>query len=183
MAEVITSMLIGPLVSMVKDKVSSYLLDEYKVMEGMEEERKILERKLPAILDIIEDAEEKAAYRAGVRAWLKALKEVSYEANDVFDEFKYEALRREAKKRGHQPQHNMLSIDVVSFFTAYNPIMFRVKMGKKLQKIVQGIDVLVAEMNAFGFSHRQEAPPSKPFRQTDPVMVESEKDIFTVIPK
>ncbi|KAF8747278.1 hypothetical protein HU200_013268 [Digitaria exilis] len=126
MAEVVTSMLIRPLLSMVKDKVSSYLLDEYKVMEGMEEQREILERKLPAILDIIEDAEEKAAHRAGVRAWLKAL-----------------------RKDGQE----------------------------KLQKIVHDIDVLVGEMNAFGFSHKQQAPPLKSSRQTDPVMIESEKDI------
>nr|CAB3480114.1 unnamed protein product [Digitaria exilis] len=178
MAEVVTSMLIGPLVSMVKDKVSSYLLDEYKVMEGMEEQRKILERKLPAILDIIEDAEEKATHRAGVRAWLKALKEVSYEANGVFDEFKYEALVREAKKKGHRLHHNMLGMDVVSLLPAHTPaIVFRHRMGKKLQKIVHDIDVLVGEMNAFGFSHKQQAPPLKSSRQTDPVMIESEKDI------
>jgi Leucine-rich repeat (LRR) protein len=178
MAEVVTSMLIGPLLSMVKDKVSSYLLDEYNVMEGMEEQRDVLERKLPAILDIIEDAEEKAAHRAGVRAWLKALKKVSYEANDVFDEFEYEALAREAKKKGHRPYHNMLSMDVVSLFPAHNPAtVFRRRMGKKLQKIVQDIDVLVAEMNAFGFSHGQQAPPSKLCRQTDPIMIDCEKDI------
>ncbi|KAF8747236.1 hypothetical protein HU200_013271 [Digitaria exilis] len=166
MAEVVTSMLIRPLLSMVKDKVSSYLLDEYKVMEGMEEQREILERKLPAILDIIEDAEEKAAHRAGVRTWLKALRKVSYQANDVFDEFKYEALAREAKKKGHRPHHNMTPA-----------IVFRHRMGKKLQKIVHDIDVLVGEMNAFGFSHKQQAPPLKSSRQTDPVMIESEKDI------
>nr|AAM47627.1 Putative NBS-LRR type resistance protein [Oryza sativa Japonica Group]AAP51994.1 NB-ARC domain containing protein [Oryza sativa Japonica Group] len=171
MAEVV----IGPLVSMVKEKVSSYLLDQYKVMEGMEQQREILERKLPAILDVIEDAEEKGAFRPGVSAWLRALKKVAYEANDVFDEFKYEALRRDARKKG---QFNMLGMDVVSLFPSYNPIMFRNKMGKKLQKIVGSIEVLVSEMNSFGFIHRQQAPPSNQWRQTDSIMADSEKDII-----
>ncbi|CAO2205879.1 unnamed protein product [Urochloa humidicola] len=179
MAEVLTSLLIGPLVSIVKNKVSSYLLDEYKVMEGMEEQREILERRLPAILHIIDDAEEKGANDAAVIAWLKALRKVSYEANDVFDEFKYEALRREAKKRGHQPHHNMLGMDVVSLFPAYNPIVFRRRMGKKLRKIVRDIEVLVTEMNSFGFRHRRQASSTMPLRQMDPVLVESEKDIIS----
>jgi Leucine-rich repeat (LRR) protein len=179
MAEVVTSMLIGPLVSIVKNKVSSYLLDEYKVMEGMEEQRSILERRLPAILHIIDDAEEKGAYQPGVNAWLKALKKVSYEANDVFDELKYEALRREAKKRGHKPHHNRLDMDVVNVFPAYNPIVFRRRMGKKLQKIVQDIEALVAEMNAFGFRDRRQSPSSMPLRQMDSIMIDSEKDIVT----
>ncbi|EEC66528.1 hypothetical protein OsI_32656 [Oryza sativa Indica Group] len=171
MAEVV----IGPLVSMVKEKVSSYLLDQYKVMEGMEQQREILERKLPAILDVIEDAEEKGAFRPGVSAWLRALKKVAYEANDVFDEFKYEALRRDARKKG---QFNMLGMDVVSLFPSYNPIMFRNKMGKKLQKIVGSIEVLVSEMNSFGYIHRQQAPASNQWRQTDSIMADSEKDII-----
>jgi hypothetical protein len=177
MAEVVTSMLIGPLVSIVNNKVSSYLLDEYKVMEGMEEQQEILVRRLPAILHIIDDAEKKGAYQPRVTAWLKALKKVSYEANDVFDEFKYEALRREAKKRGHRPDHNMLGME--SAFPSYNPIMFRRRMGKKLHKIVQDIETLVAEMNAFGFRDRRQAPSSMPLRQMDPVMIDSEKDIVS----
>ncbi|TVU23485.1 hypothetical protein EJB05_25854, partial [Eragrostis curvula] len=166
-------LVIGPLVSMVKEKASSYLLDQYRVMEGMEEQRKIMERKLPAILDIIQDAEEKGAFRPGVRAWLKDLKTVTYEANDVFDEFKYEALRREAQKKGH---YNMKTL---RRFPARNPIVFRYRMGKKLQKIVQTIEVLVTEMNTFGFRHLQQAPPSKQWRKTDPIMVDSDKDIIS----
>ncbi|TVU23450.1 hypothetical protein EJB05_25817, partial [Eragrostis curvula] len=166
-------LVIGPLVSMVKEKASSYLLDQYKVMEGMEEQRTTLERKLPAILDIIQDAEEKGAFRPGVRAWLKDLKKVSYQANDVFDEFKYEALRREAEKKGHY------SLKTLRRFPARNPIVFRYRMGKKLQKIVQTIEVLVTEMNTFGFRHLQQAPTSKQWRKTDPIMVDSDKDIIS----
>jgi hypothetical protein len=86
-------LVIGPLVSIVKEKTFSDLLEHYKVMEGMEEQRKILERNLPAIMYIIQDAEEKGASRPDVAAWLKDLKTAAYEANNVFDEFKYEALR------------------------------------------------------------------------------------------
>ncbi|KAF6992411.1 hypothetical protein CFC21_009403 [Triticum aestivum] len=167
---------VGPLISMLKDKVSSYLLVRYKVMDGMEEQREILERKLPAILNIIEDAEEKGAHRSGVSAWLKALKKVACEANDVFDEFKYEALRRDAKEKGH---YKKLGFDIVSLFPAHNSIVFRYRMGKKLCSIVRVIELLVKEMNEFGFKHLEQAPPSKQWRSTDSIIIDSEKDIVS----
>ncbi|RLN28088.1 putative disease resistance protein RGA3 isoform X3 [Panicum miliaceum] len=167
MAEVLATMVVGPLVSMVKEKASSYLLDQYQVMEGLEKQHKLLNRKLPAILDIIVDAEEQAAAkREGAKAWLEEVRQVAYQANDVLDEFKYEALRRKAKEAGHYKEFDM---DVIKLFPSHNRLAFRYRMGSKLRMILEEPDVLIAEMNAFRFKFRPGPPvPINYLRQDSP---------------
>ncbi|VAH86149.1 unnamed protein product [Triticum turgidum subsp. durum] len=174
MAEPVATMVVGPLLSTVKEKASSYLLDQYKVMEGMEEQHRVLKCKLQAILDVIADAEHAASHREGAKAWLQEVKTVAYEANEIFNEFKYEALRREAKKDGH---YSKLGICTVRSFATHNRFAFRDKMEKKLCKILQAIEVLVAEMNTFDFKYQQQAPISMHWQQMDPVISDPKKII------
>ncbi|XP_066337514.1 putative disease resistance protein RGA4 isoform X2 [Miscanthus floridulus] len=141
-------------------------------MEGMEKQHEILKRRLPAILDIMADAEKQACRRGGVKAWLEKLKTVVYEANDVFDEFEYEALRRRAKKNGHITK---LSMAGVKLFPTHNRVAFRSRMGNKLSSIVEAIKVLVEEMKDFGFDKFQlEAPAWNRWREMDSVIVDPE---------
>ncbi|KAF6987084.1 hypothetical protein CFC21_004762 [Triticum aestivum] len=173
-------MAILPLVAMLRDKASSYLLGQYNVMEGMEKQHRILKRRLPIILDVITDAEEQAAsHREGAKAWLQELKTVAYEANEVFDEFKYEALRREAKKNGQYKKHGL---DVIKLFPTHNHVVFRHRMGSKLCKILEDINVLIAEMHDFGLrqtflvsNQLRQTPESKEWRHTDYVIIDPQE--------
>ncbi|CAN6209486.1 unnamed protein product [Urochloa humidicola] len=165
MAELLATMVVGPLVSMVKEKASSYLLDKYQVMDGMEEQHEVLKRKLPAILDVITDAEEQAAkQREGAKAWLEAVRKVAYKANDVLDELKYEALRRKAKEEGH---YKVLGMDGIKLFPTHNRVVFHYRMANKLRMILQEIDVLIVEMNIFRFEFKPQPPMPMKWRQTD----------------
>ncbi|KAF6991639.1 hypothetical protein CFC21_008704 [Triticum aestivum] len=180
MAGLVVTMAIRPLVSMLRDKASSYILDEYNVMEGMEKQHRILKRRLPIILDVITDAEEQAAaHREGAKAWLQELKTVAYEANEVFDEFRYEALRREAKKNGH---YKKLGFDVIKLFPTHNRVVFRHRMGSKLCRILKDINVLIAEMHDFGLrqtllvsNQLRQTLVSKEWRQTDYVIIDTQE--------
>ncbi|XP_066334440.1 putative disease resistance protein RGA3 [Miscanthus floridulus] len=141
-------------------------------MEGMEKQRKMLKRKLPATLDVMADVDKQASRQGGVKAWLEELKTVAYEANDVFDEFEYEVLRRRAKKNGHITKLDMAG---VKLFPTHNHVAFRSRMGNKLSSIVEAIKVLVEEMKDFGIDKLQlEAPAWQEWRQTDSIIVDPE---------
>ncbi|CAN6226811.1 unnamed protein product [Urochloa humidicola] len=173
MAGLATSLVVSPLLSLVKEKAFNYL----QVMEGMEKQHEVLKRKLPAILDVITDAEEQASYREGVRAWLGKLKAVAYEVIDIFDEFEYEALRRQAKKNGHITKFGIMT--GVMLFPTHNRLVFRIRMGSKLQRLVNTINVLLDEMNNFGFNTIQrQAPALKEWRETASI-IDGPEDIVS----
>ncbi|XP_077237397.1 putative disease resistance protein RGA3 [Tasmannia lanceolata] len=90
-------------VSWLAEKVVSHLLDavlgnltqEMKSIwgVGVEEELKKLERKVKVIQEVIEDAEEKQFHSKAVGSWLRELKNIAYDADDVLDDVATEALQ------------------------------------------------------------------------------------------
>ncbi|KAG1371055.1 disease resistance protein RGA2-like [Cocos nucifera] len=161
MAEV----LLSPLLQVVIEKAADRLLQQFGAMWGIEEKLEKLERMLSAIHDILGDAEQRQVKEAGVKCWLAALKNAAYEAEDILDEFRLEAMQRKAEIRVDMRKK------VRSFFSFHNPVSFRLKMGNQLKDIVEKIEEIANERNIFRFKVKT-PPQNKP--QTHSYVVESE---------
>ncbi|KAK3124020.1 hypothetical protein QOZ80_8AG0639380 [Eleusine coracana subsp. coracana] len=160
--------LLLPVVSSVASKAADELVQTVTRMWGVDADRGKLERRLLAVQCLLADAEVKSETNPAFRRWMKDLKAVAYQADDVLDHFQYEALRRQAQSR------KSMTSKVLSHFTNNSPLFFRLKVSRGLKKVLDKINELVEEMNKFGLVERAEVP-HVPYRQTHSLLDESEE--------
>nr|ADK47522.1 NBS2-RDG2A [Hordeum vulgare subsp. vulgare] len=153
--------LLLPLVRGVARKAAEALVETVTRMCGLDDDRQTLERHLLAVECKLANAEEMSETNRYVKRWMKELKSVAYQADDVLDDFQYEALRRQSKI-GKSTTRKALS-----YITRHSPLLFRFEMSRKLKNVLKKINKLVEEMNKFGLEnsvHREKQ--QHPCRQT-----------------
>ncbi|KAJ4833671.1 hypothetical protein Tsubulata_022889 [Turnera subulata] len=101
-----------------------------------------LKQSLESIRAVLHDAEDKQAEKPSVKDWLQKLREVAYEADDVLDEFGYEVLRQKVETTPTEK--------VCSFFSASNPLAFRLQMALKTDKINTELAEIMNDAVTFG---------------------------------
>ncbi|XP_044958629.1 putative disease resistance protein RGA1 [Hordeum vulgare subsp. vulgare] len=153
--------LLLPLVRGVAGKAADALVETVTRMCGLDDDRQTLERHLLAVECKLVNAEEMSETNRYVKSWMKELKSVAYQADNVLDDFQYEALRRESKI-GKSTTRKALS-----YITRHSPLLFRFEMSRKLKSVLKKISKLVEEMNRFGLeSSVRREEQQHPCRQT-----------------
>ncbi|XBI77629.1 hypothetical protein VPH35_070697 [Triticum aestivum] len=122
---------------------------------GLDKACQKLERHLSAVQCVLLDAEAKSRTNPAVRRWMTDLKTATYQADDILDDFRYEALRQRAAV---QFGRSSTARKVLNYFTVHNPVVFRLSMSRKMKDCLDVIDELVAEMNKFHFLQHIETP-------------------------
>ncbi|XP_044399121.1 putative disease resistance protein RGA3 [Aegilops tauschii subsp. strangulata] len=148
MASLLTALL-GRVVAKAGDALVSELLRAW----GLDKSRRKLERYLAAVQCILLDADAKSRTNPAVLRWMTDLKTAAYQADDVLDDFRYEALRLRADA---QIRPRSKARKVLSYFTANSPVVFRLSMSRKMKDALEMIDELVVEMNNFHFIQHAE---------------------------
>ncbi|KAL3715822.1 hypothetical protein ACJRO7_007557 [Eucalyptus globulus] len=111
-------------------KIASRTLHEAAAIYGIENQISELRETLTVIKAVLLDAEEQQAKNHCLQVWLDQLQDVFYDAEDVLDELKCEALRKQVLSR-----YGGIYGKVCRFVSLSNPIMFRAKISHKIKEI------------------------------------------------
>ena len=142
MAENILSVVAGEIVG----KLISPATEQISLAWDFKEDLKRLRDSLTMIQAVLADAERRQVREEQVRLWLRRLKDVSYDADDVLDDLAYEILRRKVEIR------NQMKRKVCFFFSVSNPIAFRFKMANKVKNIHESLRTIIGEANKYEFT-------------------------------
>ncbi|PRQ48968.1 putative P-loop containing nucleoside triphosphate hydrolase, leucine-rich repeat domain, L [Rosa chinensis] len=112
-------------------RLTSYASQEVSLAWGANLELTKLNETLSAIKLVLEDAEKKQVRNPPITRWLRNLKDVCHDVDDVLDELEFQKLwlNMEVDNCGK------IKGKVRQFFSPWNPVVFNFKMGHKVKEI------------------------------------------------
>jgi Leucine-rich repeat (LRR) protein len=96
--------------------------------------------KLATIQNVLADAEERSSHDKALRDWLKKLKDVAYDIDDLIDEIHSEAIMRSNSAR--------------NFFSSSNPVLYRIAVYWRIKMLKKKLDEITTERIQFNLSPR-----------------------------
>ncbi|GMP86676.1 hypothetical protein CsSME_00039372 [Camellia sinensis var. sinensis] len=146
------------LASKVVEKIGSLALREVGLAWGLEDELKTLEARVSMIKAVLVDADQKQQQQQQgnnnlvISLWLERLEAAFYEADNMLDEFHYEALRRKVQLMRIM-NHRSIGIQklVRIFYSCSHTLDFRFKfkMSRRIEKIRKKLDMIVDDRTKF----------------------------------
>ncbi|PRQ20586.1 putative P-loop containing nucleoside triphosphate hydrolase, leucine-rich repeat domain, L [Rosa chinensis] len=156
MAEALISVLLEQLVSAVYQHTN----EAVKLVLNADKDVKSFSSKLKAIQAVLEDAEKKQVTEASVGDWLQKLKDVSYEMDDVLDEWNIELLRQQAEEKQEVEGDNALvTKKKVRFpmssgcfcFGQVNKVIHHHNIARRIKELNEKLTLIAAEREMYGF--------------------------------
>ncbi|KAL2952687.1 hypothetical protein AAZX31_19G124500 [Glycine max] len=126
-------------------KLASHAFQEASRVVGLYDHLRDLEKTLSLVKAVLLDADQKQEHDHVLREWLRQLKSVFYDAQDVIDQFECQTLRKQVLK-----DHGTIKDQVSHFFSSSNPLVFRSKMAQQIKDVSKRLDKVAADRHKFG---------------------------------
>ncbi|TYJ02441.1 hypothetical protein E1A91_A13G229300v1 [Gossypium mustelinum] len=129
----------------VVEKIVSLTVDEVRLAFNVKTDLKKLEDTMISIKAVLLDAERQQHQNEKLRLCMWKLRDIFYDAEDVIDDFKCEALRKQDAI--NHPNINNLKVRVLGSFRL--PLSFSLKMSHKIKDINGRLGEFATEWNSF----------------------------------
>nr|XP_043635213.1 putative disease resistance protein RGA3 [Erigeron canadensis] len=135
--------IISSVITQLMERSTSLATQDFAVLWGLKSDLKSLRTIFTQIQSVLADAETKQRKNIHLQNWLRKLRTVSFEVENVLEEVSTEALlRRLHVERGIK---NNLS----TFFSATNPLQFRINMVRKVKRVKERLELIALERDKF----------------------------------
>ncbi|RDY03727.1 putative disease resistance protein RGA1, partial [Mucuna pruriens] len=160
-------------------KLASRAFQEASQVLGVYHHLQQFTETLKLVKAVLLDAEQNQEQNHELREWLRQLKRVFSDAEDVLDVFECRTLRKQVVKT-----HGTTKDKVSHFFSSSNPVVFRYRMAQQIKDISNRLDKVAADRHKFGLQiinvdtravHRREMTHSR-VRDSDVVGREDDKE-------
>ncbi|RDY03728.1 Disease resistance protein RGA2, partial [Mucuna pruriens] len=126
-------------------KLASRAYEETSRVLGLYHHLQDFTLTLSLVKAVLLDAEKKQQQNHELQEWLRQIKRVFSDAENVLDELECETLRKQVVKA-----HGTTKTKVAHFFSSSNPLVFHYRMSQGIKKIKKRLDMVAAERHKFG---------------------------------
>ncbi|AES99125.1 putative P-loop containing nucleoside triphosphate hydrolase, leucine-rich repeat domain, L [Medicago truncatula] len=127
------------------EKLASVAVEKASLTLGVYDNLQEIKNTVSLIKAVLLDAEQTQWQNHELREWLKQIKRVFYDAEDVIDDFECEALRKHIINTSGSIRRK-----VKRFFSNSNPLVYRLKMVHQIKHIKERFDKVAADRLKFG---------------------------------
>jgi len=153
--ELVTEFVAESTASLLKATIGR-IAQEMKLAWGFKADLRDLERqlrRLDAILCGSVQTRSGAGNNHDLNEWLKEIRKVAYQAEDIMDEYSYELLKRKIALRNRSQRIRRFKTNAKFFFSlSSNPVVFRLKMAHRVKSIKESINNIYDEAKKHGIS-------------------------------
>ncbi|XP_057530026.1 putative disease resistance protein RGA3 [Amaranthus tricolor] len=139
----VAKVILGKIVSLIGDHVH----EEIKAVKSAKSDLRVMVDKVEAICAVLQDAEERQFGNRAIKLWLRDLKRIVYDIDDLLDEVTFDALQRRVNK-GH------LGRQLRYYLSSSNPFISRYHLSNKIRDLRHDLENIVAKKTEFGLTER-----------------------------
>ncbi|KAJ9174565.1 hypothetical protein P3X46_013200 [Hevea brasiliensis] len=145
-------MIVSAAIDCVINKLTSSDILESAGGAQVQVELEKMEKTLSKVKAVLADAEDKQISNRLVKIWLRELRDLTYDAEDILDEFCFEVLRRKQQveqRRGEGSSSKVWSV-MLRFLDHLNThrVLFNMKMKSEIETINAKFQELIEKKNS-----------------------------------